>query len=264
MTHPTMPDRLRTALRSGGASPGLFLGLDSAQVTEIAGIAGVEWVVLDLEHSGVTTADVGPTIIAANSVGLPVIVRVSGPDQNQIGWVADQGAAGVMVPRVQSAAEVEAVVRHFHYPPRGDRGVASYTRAASWGKIPLVSVPPPVCIVQIETLDALAQVDTICQIDGVDALFVGPLDLSAALGVLQEFDAPVFQDAVTAVFSAASAHHRPVGTIAGDDRRAIELVRQGASFVALGSDSMVLRAALTDKVAQFSDAVSQHPSTSKE
>ena len=256
MTQTPMPETLRALLAEGGASPGLFLGLDCAGVAEIAGISGIQWVVLDLEHSGVTATDVGPTVIAANSVGIPVIVRVTGPDRSEIGWMLDQGAAGVMVPRVGSAEEARAITRHFSYPPAGDRGVAGYTRAGSWGKTPLTSVTPPVCVVQIETPGALAQVDDICQIDGVDALFVGPLDLSAALGVLQEFDHPEFQKALDHIFAAGIRHGIPVGTIAGDDARAREFVDRGASFVALGSDGMALRTALTDKVSRFLDTTS--------
>lgn len=253
--------RLKNILASGTPSPGLFLGIDSAQVPEIAGLAGVEWVVLDLEHSGVTRAHVGPTVVAAASAGVPVIVRVTEPDRSEIGWVLDQGAAGVMVPRLESANDVERISQHFVYPPEGDRGVASYTRAAGWGSTPLTGVERPVCIVQIETPGALAEVDQICQINGVDALFVGPLDLSAALGVLQDFDSPQYQQALGRVFQAAAAHNTPVGSIAGDDARAAQLATQGAAFVALGSDGMVLRAALSDKVKTFSRVITGPQST---
>lgn len=259
MTPRTMSDELRQLLQSDVLSPGLFLGLDCAPVAEIAGLAGIKWVVVDLEHSGVTRADIGPVVVAANSVGIPVIVRVTSPDRSEIGWVVDQGAAGVMVPRVESFDEARAVTRHFTYPPAGDRGVASYTRAASWGARALTDVSPPVCIIQIETPGALADVDRICSLEGVDALFVGPLDLSAALGVLQDFDHPSYQAALGRVLASGQTHDTPVGSIAGDDSRAAQLAAQGVSFVALGSDGMTLRAALTQKVALFTQSAAHTP-----
>ena len=115
-------ERLRSALSSSGLSPGTFLGLGSSPAIEVAALAGCEWVVLDLEHGGGTLDDVGSSVQAANAAQIGLIVRVPQPERAVVGWVLDQGAAGVMLPRIDSldhAREASSCVTTHHWVNEG-------------------------------------------------------------------------------------------------------------------------------------------------
>ena len=243
---PPTADDLRSRLSAAGCSPGTFLGLSTPVAAEIAGLAGLDWVVLDLEHGGVTAEQVGPTVAAAAGYDVGVIVRVPRPDRALIGWVADQGAAGVMVPRIESAAEAQEIGGYFSYPPGGERGVASYTRYAGWGSKTLTELPRPVFMPQIETPGALSEVSDIAGLESVDSLFIGPLDLSFALGVPAELGHADFVEAFGEIVRAGQKAGIPVGSIAPSDERAQAMVADGVDFLALGSDGLWLRKSLAD------------------
>ena len=229
-------------------SPGTFLGLASPTAIEVAALAGCEWVLLDLEHGGATLEQVGPSVQAAGAAGIPLIVRVPRPERSVVGWVLDQGVAGVMLPRIDSLDDATECVSYFDYPPQGQRGVASYTRSAGWGSHSVRDTARGVCMVQIETTGALEAVSDIANLEGVDSLFIGPLDLSFALGVPEDFDAQVFTDAVTTVVAAARSASKPVGSLISDQARIASMREYGMDFLALGSDALALRKGLADQV----------------
>lgn len=245
---------LRECLGSPTMSPGTFLGLGSPAAIEIAALAGCQWVLLDLEHGGGTVEQVGPSVNAAAAAGIPLVVRVPRPERSVVGWVLDQGVAGVMLPRIASLEEATECVSWFDYPPAGQRGVASYTRSAGWGTYSVRDTARGVCMIQIETTGALADVSRIAALDGVDSLFIGPLDLSFALGVPEDFDAPVFRESVGAVVAAARSAKIPVGSLISDPARIASMRELGMDFLALGSDALALRKGLADQVTQV------HPS----
>ena len=226
-------------------SPGTFLGLASPAAIEVAALAGCEWVLLDLEHGGGTLEQVGPSVQAAAAAGIPLVVRVPRPERSVVGWVLDQGVAGVMLPRIESLEDAKECVSYFDYPPEGQRGVASYTRSAGWGSHSVRDTARGVCMIQIETSGALAAVSDIA---ALDSLFVGPLDLSFALGAPENFDAPVFQDALTTVVAAAKSAKIPVGSLISDPQRITSMRDYGMDFLALGSDALALRKGLADQV----------------
>ncbi len=240
-------------VKSGALTVGTFLGLASPIAAEVAAVSGADWVLLDLEHGGGGEEQVGATVVASGAYGVPTLVRVESSERIRIGRVLDAGAAGVMVPRLNSAAEVAEVTPHFAYPPLGDRGAATYNRAAQWGKDPAALDPAPkaACIIQIETLGALDEVDLIAALPGVDILFVGPLDLSFALGVPRDFANPKFQEALARVVVAAKAHGKVAGILASNAFGARKLVEQGFNFIAIGSDSTLLAAAITDSISEI-------------
>ncbi|MEY4313136.1 MAG: hypothetical protein RLZZ319_645, partial [Actinomycetota bacterium] len=216
MTSPLDNDRFRERLRRDEHTVGVFAGLGSPLAAEVAAASGVDWVLVDCEHGAAGDDVVYPTVVATGAYGVPTLVRVESGERIRIGRALDAGAAGVMVPRVTSAAEVRDVVRHFDYPPAGDRGVATYNRAARWGLDPtaLEGERRAAAIVQIETTGALHDVAEIAAIPGVDLLFVGPLDLSFALGVPRQFDHPDFVDALERVLRATGDAGIPAGILA--------------------------------------------------
>jgi 4-hydroxy-2-oxoheptanedioate aldolase len=241
--------KLRRRLAAGEVTVGTFVGMSSAIAAEVCAASGADWVLIDLEHGSGGEESVRDGVLAAGSYGVPTIVRVESGERIRIGRVLDQGAAGIMVPRLNGVDEASAAVRHMLYPPSGDRGVATYNRSCRWGmdRAPLSAAQQStVGIIQIETLDALDSVEDIAAHEGVDVLFVGPLDLSYALGVPLQLDSNPFQEALQRVVAAAEAHGKAAGILAVDGHGAAKYVRQGFRFVAIGSDSTIMAAAFRD------------------
>ena len=232
---------------------GTFLGMGAPMAAEIAAVGGVDWVLLDLEHGGAGEDLVGPTVVAGMAYGIPTLVRVESMERIRIGRALDSGASGVMIPRIETPEQVSAVVKHMSYPPFGDRGVATYNRSAKWGRdlSGLTQKSKAACIIQIETLKALENVEAIAKIDGADLLFVGPLDLSFALGVPRDFKSPKFLEATAKVVAAAKANNKVAGILAADATAAQTFIDQGFKFIAIGSDSTLLAGAITNLVTQL-------------
>lgn len=246
MITPLNRGALARRIREGHRTVGSFSGLGTPAAAEVMAAAGAEWVLLDLEHGGGTEEHVGPTAVATGAYGAATLVRVEQTDRIRIGRALDAGAAGVMLPRLSSAEEVREAVRHLRYPPEGDRGVATYNRAVRWGldrEALRRSDREAIAIVQIETIGALEEVEEIAAIDGVDVLFVGPLDLSYALGTPLDFDSEAFRAAVERVLAAASSAGICAGTLSPTAEAAQERAEQGFRFLAVGSDSTLLAAA---------------------
>ncbi|TDP93306.1 2-dehydro-3-deoxyglucarate aldolase/4-hydroxy-2-oxoheptanedioate aldolase [Leucobacter luti] len=245
---PLIPGRsLRQRFLAGEPTIGTFLGLGSVAAAEVCAAAGLDWVLVDLEHGGGAEGQIGEIVAAAGAYGAATLVRVEQPERIRIGRALDAGAAGIMFPRISSAAEAVAARTHQLYPPEGDRGVASYNRAARWALDTQAldySNEQTIGIVQIETRGAMAELDAIAATPGADVLFIGPQDLSYALGVPRQFDHPVFQAALDHVLAACRTHGKVAGILA-NDRAAIERYRErGFGFLAVGSDATLLAAAV--------------------
>ena len=232
---------------------GTFLGMGAPMAAEIAAVGGADWVLFDLEHGGGSEDLIGPTVVAGMAYGIPTLVRVESMERIRIGRALDAGASGVMIPRIETPEQVSAVVKHMSYPPFGDRGVATYNRSAKWGRdlSGLTEKSKAACIIQIETLKALENVDAIAKIDGADLLFVGPLDLSFALGVPRDFKSPKFLEATAKVVAAANANNKVAGILAADATAAVTFIEQGFKFIAMGSDATLLAGAITNLVTQL-------------
>ncbi|MEJ6488710.1 aldolase/citrate lyase family protein [Leucobacter sp. USCH14] len=238
---------LRERLLSGEPTVGTFIGLGSVTAAEVCASAGLDWLLVDLEHGGGDEDQVGSIAAAAGAYGVATLVRVEVPDRLRVGRVLDAGGAGVMLPRISSAAEAEAALRHRLYPPLGDRGVASYNRAARWGADPSAidaANDRAIGIVQIETAGGLAEVDAIAALPGADVLFVGPQDLSYALDAPRQYDDPRFQQALDRVVAACRAHGKVAGILTNDRAGAEAYLARGFGFIAIGSDATLLAATL--------------------
>jgi 4-hydroxy-2-oxoheptanedioate aldolase len=243
--------RLRARLAAGQATLGTFVGAASPISAEACAAAGVDWLVLDLEHGSGGEEQVRDVVPAAGAYGVPTVVRVESAARIRIGRVLDLGAAGVMLPRMDTAAEVAEAVRHLRYPPAGDRGVATYNRACRFALDPgaLARAAGEVLgVVQIESASAVDQVDQIVAIDGVDVLFVGPQDLSHNLGVPFELDSPAYVAALQRVRAAAERHGKTCGLLVGDGAAAAARHAEGWRFVAIGSDATLLAATVADQL----------------
>jgi 4-hydroxy-2-oxoheptanedioate aldolase len=245
--------RLRARVTAGEGTLGTFIGTASPVTAEVCAAAGFDWLLLDLEHGAGGEEQLRATIPAAGAYGVPTVVRVESDARIRIGRVLDAGAAGVMLPRLDTADQVRAAMAHLYYPPRGDRGVATYNRACRFGLDAgaLDRANDEVLgIVQIESVRAVDAAEEMASIDGVDVLFVGPRDLSHDLGVPGQTTAPVFVDALERVRLAARKHGKACGLLVTDGGAAAVKLAEGWTFVTIGSDSTLLATAATTHLAQ--------------
>jgi 2-keto-3-deoxy-L-rhamnonate aldolase RhmA len=242
---------LRSRLAAGESLYGTFLGLGSALATEACAVAGFDWLLADLEHGGGDERALLQQQVAAEAHGIAMLARVESAERIRTGRLLDTGVTGVMFPRLESAADVRAAVRHLRYPPAGDRGVATYNRVYDFGLNPGgldTANDSVVGIVQVESRRALAAAAEIAAIPGVDVLFVGPRDLSTDLGCPGRFDHPEFTDALDQVLAAAKNAGVAPGILAGDARQAAAYTGLGFRFVGVGSDGSLLARAAHDAV----------------
>ncbi len=238
---------LADAVRGGQRSLGTFIGMATPVSAEVCAASGLDWVLLDLEHGAGGEEQVRDVVPAAGSYGVPTVVRVEAAERIRIGRALDCGAAGIMLPRLDSAADVRSALTHLRYPPAGDRGVATYNRACRFGLDPAAldrADHETLCVVQIESAAAVAAADDIAATDGVDVLFIGPRDLSHDLGVPGDITAPAYLQALDAVLAAARRHGKACGMLVADGTAAAARLAQGWSFLAIASDSTLLAATI--------------------
>ncbi len=230
-------------LHSGEPTIGTFLGLGSAASAEVCALSGFDWLLADLEHGGGGEDTLLGQILAATVHDVPLFVRTETDDRIRAGRALDLGAAGIMFPRIESVGQVDAAIAHLRYPPAGDRGVAGYNRARRYGSDGLTAEQVNagvVGIIQIETLSALDDVEAIAAGDGVDVVFVGPADLSTALGVPGQLSSDLFQEAAARVIGAARKAGIAAGILARDGEHADQCLDAGFTFVGIGSDASLL------------------------
>lgn len=244
---------LRAALAGGTPTVGTFIGTASPVAAEVCAAAGFDWLLLDLEHGSGGEEQVRSVVPVAASYGVPTVVRVESGARIRIGRVLDNGAAGVMLPRMETVDHVREAISHLYYPPQGDRGVATYNRACRFGLDAgaLDRANDQVLgVVQIESARAVDNAAEFAAIDGVDVLFVGPRDLSHDLGVPGELTAAVYLDALEQVRLAARKHGKACGLLVGDGASAAAKRAEGWAFVAIGSDSTLLATAAKAQLAR--------------
>lgn len=239
--NPTFPARLAQSERP---LIGIWACSGSPLVTEIVAGAGLDWVLIDMEHSpnGLESALSHLQVLAAYPV--TPMLRVPVGSTVVLKQVLDLGTQNVMVPMISTADEARAVAAAVHYPPRGIRGVGSaLARSARWDRVPhyLADADAHVSLtIQLETAEAVRNAAEIASVDGVDAVFVGPADLAASMGHLGNEGHPEVRAAVLEAFRGVKAAGKPVGVNAFDPGAARAYLDAGASFVLVGADVLLL------------------------
>jgi 2-keto-3-deoxy-L-rhamnonate aldolase RhmA len=236
-----VPSDFRRRLHSGETVVGAFVNLASPLATEIMGIAGFDWLVLDLEHGAGDEALLTSQLQALRGSGVATIVRIEAIDLPRFMHALDLGADGVLVPRLRSADDARRCVEYSRY--EGLRGVARYNRSWHWGqaKRSLAEADAEVVVVaQIETAEALADVAAIAAVDGVDVLFVGPADLAHSLGMSCPPDDPGLLAHAAEVVEAARAQGKAAGVLVGNLTQLRAYRELGFSFLGCSSDGSVL------------------------
>ncbi|MCK2036051.1 HpcH/HpaI aldolase/citrate lyase family protein [Microbacterium sp. SSW1-49] len=255
-----MPFHLAPSFRARlAASERALIGMwacsGSPLVTEVAAGSGLDWLLIDMEHSANTLESVLLQLQVAAAYPIAPLVRVASNDTVAIKQVLDLGAQNIIVPMVSSAAEAQAAVAATRYPPEGVRGVGSaLARSARWNRVDRYlqeSAEHTSLTVQIETTAGVDAAAEIAAIDGIDAVFVGPSDLSASMGLLGQQTHPSVVTAVEHVFTAVQAAGKPVGVNAFDPVAADAYIAAGADFVAVGADVALLARASEALAARF-------------
>ena len=234
---------------------GTWLNLGSSMTAEIAGLAGFDWVVLDLEHGAGDHDSLLHQMQAVSATPAAPIVRVAWNEAPRFKRVLDLGCAGVLVPYVTTPDEAKQAVAAVRYPPRGIRGAATMTRATAFGRNAADYLAAAsenlLTVVQIETESTLDYVDEIAAVDGVDVLFIGPLDLSINMGIPQQLDHPRFRAAVAKVNQAARRAHKAAGILLFSPDQLEQTVADGFTFIGLSSDGNVLADGMRNLAAAF-------------
>lgn len=238
---------LRTRILAGETLIGSFSDLASPLAVELLGRAGFDWVVLDLEHGAATEADLLGLLHAAAATPMAAIVRAQSGERLRIGRALDLGAAGVMVPQSQTTDQVREAVSYLRYPPAGVRGVALRTRGAGFGALSHADLARVVNerivgVIQVESTAIVGAADEIAAIEGIDVMFVGPADLSHALGVPGRFDDPSYLEAISAVVAACQRHGKEAGILLYDTTTLARHLELGFRFIGLGSEGSFVAA----------------------
>ncbi|CAA9278935.1 MAG: 2,4-dihydroxyhept-2-ene-1,7-dioic acid aldolase [uncultured Arthrobacter sp.] len=223
---------------------GMWVCSGSPLVAEICAGSGLDWLLVDAEHSPNGLESILAQLQAVNGYPVTTLVRPPVNDTVLIKQYLDLGVQNLLVPMVNSAAEAAAAVAATRYPPSGVRGVGSaLARAARWNRIPdyLARAGETISVtVQIESTAAVDAVEDILAVDGVDAIFLGPSDLAASMGHLGEQEHPDVRAAVEKCLRAARAAGTPAGVNAFSPDTARGYLDAGASFLLVGADVALL------------------------
>jgi 4-hydroxy-2-oxoheptanedioate aldolase len=226
---------------------GSFAAIPHPVAIEVMAASGLDFLCIDGEHSQIGRELIENLIRAADVHRVPAMVRVPGHAPESIAGVLDAGAAGVIVPRVSTAAQAKAAVMATRYPPVGERGVGP-GRAAGYGyRIPdyLKSANESLVLaIQIETAEGLANVEEIVVVEGVDVIFIGPGDLSVSIGAMGPEGAARLDAAILEIAEAATNAGKAVGIFRPSADDIGKWTKAGISFYLLASDTMFLGASL--------------------
>lgn len=242
----SFPNSFKRDLLAGKKLIGCWSSLSSAITTEVLGVAGFDWILLDGEHSPNDIATFIPQLMALKDSASAPVVRPSSNNVVELKRLLDAGFYNFLIPFVESTDEARRAVAATRYPPQGIRGVSVSQRSNRYGTVPdyFKSINDQICVmVQIESRAGVAAAREIAAVDGVDCIFVGPSDLAAGFGHLGNAGHPEVQAAIAAVFADAKACGKPTGILAPAEPDARRYMEMGATFVGVGSDLGVFRSA---------------------
>ena len=250
-----LPQNLfKARLKDGDNQLGIWNTIGGNTVPELLGGSGFDWVLVDCEHSPIETVEVLSALQAIGQTpGVSAVVRPASNDPVLIKRLLDMGAQTLMVPFVQSPAEAASAVAAMRYGPAGVRGLAGMTRATRYGKVAdyYNRAEEELClVVQVETIGAIVELEDIAQTDGVDAVFIGPSDLSASMGLRGQTSHPEVVAVIEDALARLKAIGVPAGVMALDPVEATGYIAKGSVITAVGVDLVMLAdavAALREK-----------------
>ena len=250
-----MTNPVKNKLENGQRTIGGFLQTISPVAAEIMSQSGFDWLIVDLEHAPGDFANLQSQLQAMNGSGVVPFARAPWNDPVAIKKILDTGVIGVLIPYVNTRQEAEAAVAACKYPPQGVRGVAGSPRAAGYtGNVMeyLTSANAEVIVmIAVETAEAVENLDEILTVDGLDGIFIGPMDLASSLGYLGDAARPEVQDVIAAIEQKVLTSDKFLGTLAGTWIKARECFEKGYQWMILMQDGAALRRASAEAVADF-------------
>lgn len=242
-------NKLFDRLKANDSALGLWLNMSDTQIAEITASAGFDWICIDLQHGLAETGDLKNLLPIIERGGATPIVRLLGAEHDQIGRALDLGAMGVIVPMINTIEDAQMAAAACRYPPIGNRSCGP-TRAMAYDPAYISNANNKVaCIIMIETAEGLSNVEQIACIEGVDALFVGPADLSFAItGGIAGLQSPEFDMALQKVVSAANAANIPAGIFGFNPLNAAQRIKDGFQFVSVTTDTNLFTGGVKDSL----------------
>ncbi len=231
---------IRERVLNGEIMFGIGANLGSSLTVEMIGAAGFDWTWIDLEHGAQDYSELIPQMQAASINNAPAVVRIAWNEPPRFKRVLDLGAAGIMVPYVTDAAQAKQAAQAMRYPPEGIRGVAKFNRACgfgqNFGKYFAEANQNLLTVVQLETVQSVQVAAEIAAVEGVDVLFIGPLDLSVSMGMADNYEHPDFLKALDQVAAACKANGKAAGILVPKPDYLESWIAKGFTFLVVGSD----------------------------
>jgi 4-hydroxy-2-oxoheptanedioate aldolase len=219
---------------------GIFSKTCDSNFVEATGLAGIDFIIIDQEHGIVTSERLLDHVRAAKVSRLNSFVRVPFLNGNYIGKALDSGADGVMVPNISSKEEAKKAVQYAKFYPHGTRGVCRFVKAAQFGTQDkseyFASENKKTLILQIEGLDGIRSLEDILKVDGIDFIFIGPYDLSQALGLPGDIDSPFVLREIEKIISIARSMNKKVGIFTDSKESLFRYKTLGVEMIAFSVD----------------------------
>jgi 4-hydroxy-2-oxoheptanedioate aldolase len=236
-------NRFKRALAEGRQQIGLWCSLPGSYIAEAVAGSGFDWLLFDTEHSPNEVLSVLPLLQAVAPYDVSPVVRPASNDTVLIKRLLDLGAQTLLIPYVQNADEAKRAVDAMRYAPAGVRGVSGLTRATRFGRVEgyAKKAESELCLlVQVETEEALGQIEAIARVDGIDGIFIGPADLAASLGHNGDQAAPKVVAAVEDAIQRIRKASKAAGILTPDNAFAARCIELGTTFTAVGVDAGIL------------------------
>jgi 4-hydroxy-2-oxoheptanedioate aldolase len=248
-------NKFKRALKGDKTVFGLWQGIPDATVAEIGAGAGFDWVLIDAEHAPFNIDSVLRHLQAVEPYPVSAIVRPVEGNTALIKQLLDIGVQSLLVPMVDTAEQAKQIVRAAKYPPEGIRGLGtSMARAANWNRTAdyLHKANDEICvIVQVETQAGIDNIEEIVQVEGLDGVFIGPSDLSAAMGHIGNPGHPDVVAAVERGFAVITAADKAAGVLAVTPELVEKYQQAGAKFIGVGVDAALLANATKQLASQY-------------
>jgi len=257
-------NKIRTAINNGTAAIGIYVETGSVAIVELAAIAGMDFIRFDLAHNAMGIDQMEKCILACERTGITPLIRIA-HDHPDLERFIEMGVMGVILPDMDSAEKAQKAVNRIRFAPIGDRGLFSATRQTGYGSIPSSeyirwSNENIIIGIQIESKEAVANLDEILQVPGIDLVHSGRGDLSNSYGVAGEKNHPIVIEAEKEIFRKARAVGLHVSPQINFDNNSLaeeieELIQNGARAISLGIDTAIIRKAFTSIVGKAKAAI---------
>jgi 2-dehydro-3-deoxyglucarate aldolase len=249
-----MPNSFRRDLKARKQLIGCWVSLASNISTEILGYAGFDWLLIDGEHAPNDMSSFIAQLQALKDSPSAPVVRPPWCEPVIVKRLLDIGFYNFLMPWIETADQARAAVSFTRYPPQGMRGMGTGHRSNRYGYVQdyFTTINDNISVmVQIESAKAVDNAEAIAEVDGIDGLFIGPSDLSAAMGFMGQPGHPEVQAAMARVLAAGNKHNKAVGILAPVEADAGRYIEQGMTFVAVGGDVGLIRTASKDLADKF-------------